>query len=550
MVTAPDGRKLKLTGDVAPTDAELDEIFANLPAKEVSTSDKIIGGLETAGTMASSIVAEPLAGLAGIAQGLNPFSEKGAAAEAVESTRQALTYQPRTEQGVESLKSVGEFVEPIGEAFKSAEDYLGDAVFKATDSPTLAAAAATIPTLATEILGIATAKGLSRLNKAQKVAREEGQIAHSIEEAAPSAQQLKNISSGLYKEIDDTGAVLDRRAYQNLANRIERVALQDFNINKRIDPKAYATLQDVMKLAGNDVPLSEVDNLRKVANRALLSGDEDKAIAMAMIDTIDDFVDTLTPRQMVAGADIAPQIGKKLKIARDLYGRAKRSELVTDAVEKARNTASGFENGIRIELRKILNNKKQSKYFSKSDKDALEKVIQGTKGANIAKTIGKLGWSEGQATNMLGATVATGLGGAVGSSAGGLVGGGVGAFVVPAIGQVSKQVAQRLTRGNAEFADSVIRAGKDAKKIVAAYNKHTPKKQRSPDELAELLMRPDIDLNQLYGIPSAMKAVDIAKKNRSLVDKMKLSKEAVTSKETQMGLGGASAAMGLQELEQ
>ena len=30
-VTAPDGRKLRLTGDTPPTDADLDEVFADLP---------------------------------------------------------------------------------------------------------------------------------------------------------------------------------------------------------------------------------------------------------------------------------------------------------------------------------------------------------------------------------------------------------------------------------------------------------------------------------------------------------------------------------------
>lgn len=539
IVTAPDGRKVKLTGNEPPTDADLDEVFASLPPlPEAPMSEKIMGGLETAGTIASSIVAEPIAGLAGIAQGLNPFSEEGAAAEAVESTRQALTYQPRTEQGQESLQTVGEFMQPVGEAFESAENYLGDAVYEATGSETLAAAATTIPTLATEILGIASAKGMTKLDKARKAAAENRVIARSIEEAAPSADKLKNLASGLYKEIDDTGAVLDSRAYQNLVNRLERVALQQFDIDPTIDPKSFAALEKAKRLAGNDIPLSEVDKLRKVTNRALLSSDEDKAIAMTMIDTIDEFVDSLTPNQMVAGADAAQGIGKKLGLARNLYGRAKRSELITDAVEKARNTASGWENGIRIELRKILNNKKQSKFFSKADKDALEQVIQGTKGANIAKTIGRLGWSEGQATNMLGSTVAAGMGGAAGSAAGGFLGGGIGAFVVPGIGQVSKQVAQRLTRGNAEFADAVIRAGKDAKKIVAAYNKHTPKKQRSPEELSELLIRNDVDLNRLFGVPEAKKAVDITKKKREML-----------SKEAQAGLGGATALQGAKEIE-
>ena len=103
--------------------------------------------------------------------------------------------------------------------------------------------------------------------------------------------------------------------------------------------------------------------------------------------------------------------------------------------------------------------------------------------------IGRLGFSEGHATGL--------LGGSIGVLGGSLVGGTVGAVAVPVIGQVSRKLAQRLTRGKAEFADVVVRAGNNAQEIASAYLENTPRAQRSSAELSQLLSRPDIALDNL-----------------------------------------------------
>ena len=71
------------------------------------------------------------------------------------------------------------------------------------------------------------------------------------------------------------------------------------------------------------------------------------------------------------------------------------------------------------------------------------------------------------------------------------------AVPVPIIGAVSRSLAEKLTLNNARFADQVIRAGKNARKITAAYLDNTAPKARSAEELSQLLIRQDIDLNKL-----------------------------------------------------
>jgi hypothetical protein len=116
--------------------------------------------IEPALTVASSMIAEPIAGIAGIAASLLP-GEEGAGSRAVESTREALTFKPKTESGTKGLKAVGNVLEPIGNAIQSTERVLGDAGF-AVAGPTGGAIGATIPTALMEALGLGLARRATR----------------------------------------------------------------------------------------------------------------------------------------------------------------------------------------------------------------------------------------------------------------------------------------------------------------------------------------------------------------------------------------------------
>lgn len=462
---------------------------------------------EPAATLATGTVAEPIAGIAGIAQTINPFADPKAGARAVEATREALTFQPRTEAGQAGLEAVGEAVEPVAKVLTEAEEFLGDNTLKATGSPALAAAAKTIPTALGEVLGVAAGKGIIIANKAAKKLAEQGKIARAIEEAAPTIDQLKDASRAVYKEIDDLGATMQPKAFEGLANKLN-IVTRKAGADPDITPKSTKALARFNELVGGEVTLTEVDTLRKVAQNAAKSLEPaESAIGTAMVDNIDQFLDQLGPKAFKRDVGPVTEIGKRYKVARKLWGQARRSELIQDAFEKARNQASGFENGIRTQFRSILNSKKQRRFFNEGEIKAIERVVRGTGKENLAKLIGKLGFTEGGATGL--------IGGAVGVTAGAASGIPGGAVIVPVIGQVSKKLAQRMTAKNAEFADQVIRAGKNAEDIAEAYIKNTPKANRSSAELSELLMQPDIDLTNLPDKRLIQEAAAKAQANRA-----------------------------------
>jgi len=121
-------------------------------AQERATEGRPVAAVvEPALTLATGALAEPAAGLAGLAT--LPFAGPEAAAGAVEATRQALTFQPPTEAGQAGLQAVGETLEPLTQAIQAAEETLGDVGFE-IGGPVGGAIGATVPTALLTALGV------------------------------------------------------------------------------------------------------------------------------------------------------------------------------------------------------------------------------------------------------------------------------------------------------------------------------------------------------------------------------------------------------------
>lgn len=307
-----------------------------------------------------------------------------------------------------------------------------------------------------------------------------------LNEAAPTIEGLKTAARGVFKEIDDLGVTVNPGSTARLSGQLGQLVRKQ-GFNPTIHPKVNAALKEFDAVAGKPQTLSEVDVLRRVANAAARSTEPDEArLGNLMINKIDDFLDT-AGRKELSGA--TQNIGAKYRDARQLWRRAKKSEQIEEAFGKAQLQATGFENGIRTQFRSILNNKKARKGFTKEELDAMRQVVKGGTLENIAKMIGRFGFSEGQASNM--------LMGSLGVAGGAAIGGPAGAVAVPLIGQMSRSLAQKLTRKGAEGADLIVKAGNNGINVVKAYMKAVPPKERTAQELTELLLRPDISLQGL-----------------------------------------------------
>jgi hypothetical protein len=262
------------------------------------------------------------------------------------------------------------------------------------------------------------------------------------------------------------------------------------SVDKILTPGAHRALERTLALTGDSVKVSEIQKLRELAGMAAKSiTGSDKALGTVLLKKVDSFLDKLTPSQTQGGE--AVKVGPLLKEARGLYSRVMKNKKVSQMIDVAENYQSGFESGLRNQATNMLKSisKGKTRGFTPDEIKALQKVSRGGGVENIMKSLSKFGIGEKQQSNALLAIL--------GSGAGGAAFGFGGAVVLPVLGTMSGKLALKLTKGNAQYLDDITRAGKNGKKITAAYMKNTPKSQRNVAELTELLVKSDASLKNI-----------------------------------------------------
>jgi len=120
--------------------------------------ENTVGRLEALGSVASAALAEPISGILSLPALAIEGGGVDAAVRAQEAIQEALTYVPRTEQGMRDLQDVANLLEPVAQAFEMTSKGAGDYVMEKTGNPELAAAAYTAPTAFLELLGVGAAR--------------------------------------------------------------------------------------------------------------------------------------------------------------------------------------------------------------------------------------------------------------------------------------------------------------------------------------------------------------------------------------------------------
>jgi hypothetical protein len=265
----------------------------------------------------------------------------------------------------------------------------------------------------------------------------------------PTTDALRAQANAAYRAADDAGVVLSRDSFGNAVNDIAQAAT-DAGIDRTIHPRATAALGRLTEAQGTEPTLQNVDTLRRVLRAAAASNEPDeRRIANIMIGRLDDYLDGLTPADVVAGD--AGAATTALGQARDLWSRFRKGEIIEDMIDRAGVRApnfsgSGTENALRTEFRQLALNPRRMRMFMPDEQDAIRRVAMGGPIDNALRMIGKFA-----PTGAVSSALASGLGY--------MIGGPAGAAAVPAIGFAARQGATMLTRANAERAAALARAG-------------------------------------------------------------------------------------------
>jgi hypothetical protein len=220
-------------------------------------------------------------------------------------------------------------------------------------------------------------------------------------------------------------------------------------INPKRHPNAASMIEDLNAAKGSSPSLTELDQWRQIVSRDVKGDPAEKFYGDKIINGIDDFIDTATPKDMSAGdPKTAAELILKARKANSIF---RKTEVLHDALEAAKLQTSGagsggnIDNAIRQQIKSILKNPKRARFFSAEERAALRKVVAGDSIQNFARLVGKMS-PEGNGLNTMLQTL------------GGVFSGGA-TVPISIAGFAAKRFADQATKNNLDDALRLIQSG-------------------------------------------------------------------------------------------
>lgn len=279
----------------------------------------------------------------------------------------------------------------------------------------------------------------------------------------PTVSQLKDTARAAYKAADQSGLIISGDAVKGMVSNVEAdLASKGFDAN--LHPKTLSVVKRLQAVAddgtGNpqNVTLQGMEVLRKVAGQATQNMDKaDKFMSRVVQDHIDNLMENLGPNDVVGKPD--PAAINSLADARDAWKRAAKGEQIDSLISKAKLnapnfSASGYENALRTQFRKLANSDRGMARFSPAEQEAIRRVAKGGPIENSLRMLGKFSPH---------GVVST----AMGMGTGFAVGGPAGAAALPILGGLSRVGATALTARNANAVSELVRNGGPLSKAIS-----------------------------------------------------------------------------------
>ncbi len=267
-----------------------------------------------------------------------------------------------------------------------------------------------------------------------------------VVENAPTTDQLRQKGGAGFEEVFGRGIRVDPDRNADLLAEIEIMTRRN-RMNPGLHPNTTSAFKALESSLGEAPDMEDLQIARRLIQAAESSTQrelkDDRRIAGIMREMLDDFIDNLGPQDVVSGD--TQGAAATLKQARLLWRNAAKSDIIEEIITKAETQPSGFENGIRLGFKNLLNDKKRIRGFSEAEKKLFKQIAQG-KGTNVARTLGRL--SFGTRGNNF-------LGGSIGTAGGSALAGPLGAVAAPLLGHAAAKTADRQALSSAQLARAI-----------------------------------------------------------------------------------------------
>lgn len=306
--------------------------------EKVNVGAKGVG--EAALTAVSGAIAEPISGLIGLASVPFVGSEAG---DIVRRVQNALTYEPKTEQGKQALQNVASTLKPVIDALEYAETNLGDAGYNIA-GPVGGAIGTSIPTAAAELIGIGAGRGA--LNAAESSAKTANKLGNKIRGGAKTEIPEQGIPDAPIEqavEVKPDGVDADYLANKQREEVFNKLNLTPTEAQRTRSASLFKDQQDIVREGDNSVR-SAIELQDDILSRAV---DDAATAARDGANSSDSVVDTIVNRSLrldeeistayKAARDIAPDVknvrfDKAANKLRELAPRNERSQGTVKAI--------------------------------------------------------------------------------------------------------------------------------------------------------------------------------------------------------------------------
>lgn len=294
---------------------------------------------------------------------------------------------------------------------------------------------------------------------------EKGILLANARKALPGTPQLKEARDHLYDLSEKAGVRIKPEAWQVFTQGIVNDLKKDrFTMIDTAPPQVVAKVRALADYnnAKNPLSLKDVHQLRQSVGR-LIDTDNgvQRGIASKLYGDLSQFMQGLTPQDMVAPSGLA-KFGVPLQRAADqLHRRYKNSKVMDTIYERASNRAANYSEageatGLTQKFRQLADkfanpDSKEFRFLTPEERDAIRKAARGSIPRKIVKTVATFApWG------LKGSGMTTMLGTA-GFAMGGPLGAAIGAGIPAGIGSVGKALYSAMVKIDANRAGDLVR---------------------------------------------------------------------------------------------
>lgn len=307
--------------------------------------------------------------------------------------------------------------------------------------------------------------------------------------AIPTTQELAESGGAAIQAGRQSDLVINPAAVADFSKRVQ----QGIRVHPIEAPATFAKLKELETPAAgaiftpNDLQVLR-ESLGKTAQNFNPNFAQDQLAATRAIGEFDDFLRSISPKdtmvrpaagqsapatreqlvaQAMSGKREAERVADLFERGRGDYAAAMRSNDITGVLDRARtglleraegrakaaHSGRNMDNTLRQKTEAILEKPKEISGYSDAELAALEHVVEGGAGRNLARNVGnKLGGGGGAAQ-----TIFAGAGAGAGAAMGGWPGAVIGAAIPATVGSGARSIANALAKRDLRKVDELLR---------------------------------------------------------------------------------------------